>query len=152
MPLSLKDGQTFSLELLFFSSPQHYSRGTVFSQYTDSTGFGLFNVNEEDYTDLYGIACGPTQRLFQIPAPSWNYLVFNFRPNVIDLYVNMNYYGPIPLEEPYRPGSDLFYIGSQVGQALYIGGISEIAIHSRLQTEAGMAANFEKFRQSVSAR
>ncbi|MDE7091479.1 MAG: hypothetical protein K2O53_07135, partial [Bacteroidales bacterium] len=50
VPLSLNEGQTFSLELLFFSTPQHYSRGTVFSQYTDSTGFGLFNVNEEDYT------------------------------------------------------------------------------------------------------
>lgn len=152
LPLSLKEGQTFSLELLFFSSPQHYARGTVFSQYTDTSGFGLFNVNEENYTNLYGIACGPTQRLFQLPTPNWNYLVFNFLPDAIDLYVNTRYYGRIPLNKPYRPGSDLFYIGSQAGQSFYIGGISEIAIHNSLQTEAGMAANFEKFRQSVSAR
>ncbi|MDE6515322.1 MAG: LamG domain-containing protein, partial [Bacteroidales bacterium] len=152
VPLSLNEGQTFSLELLFFSTPQHYSRGTVFSQYTDSTGFGLFNVNEEDYTDLYGLACGQTQRLFQIPAPAWNYLVFNFLPDAIDLYVNTHYYGRIPLKDPYRPGTALFYVGSQTGLAHYIGGISEIAIHNRLQTEAGMAANYEKFRQSVSAR
>lgn len=152
LPLSLKAGQTFSVELLFFSAPQHYARGTVFSQYTDTSGFGLFNVNEENYTNLYGIACGSTQRLFQIPAPSWNYMVFNFLPDAIDLYVNTNYYGRIPLDAPYRPGSDLFYIGSQAGQSFYIGGISEIAIHNHLQTEAGMAANFEKFRQSVSAR
>ncbi len=152
LPLSLKEGQTFSLELLFFSTPQHYARGTVFSQYTDTSGFGLFNVNEENYTNLYGIACGPTQRLFQIPAPGWNYVVFNFMPNAIDLYVNMIFYGRIPLDKPYRPGSDLFYIGSQAGQSLYIGGISEIAIHNGLQTEAGMAANSEKFRQSVSER
>ncbi|MDE5606084.1 MAG: LamG domain-containing protein, partial [Bacteroidales bacterium] len=123
-----------------------------FSQYTDTSGFGLFNVNEENYTNLYGIACGPTQRLFYIPTPGWNYLVVNFLPNAIDLYVNLSFYGRIPLDEPYRPGSDLFYIGSQAGQSFYIGGISEIAIHNRLQTEAGMAANYEKFRQSVSAR
>ena len=152
LPLSLNAGQTFSVELLFFATPQHYSRGTVFSQYTDTTGFGLFNVNEEDYTNLYGIACGVTQRLFQIPAPAWNYIVFNFLPNAIDLYVNTNYYGRIPLDEPYRPGSDLFYIGAQNGESFYIGGISEIAIYNRLQTEAGMVANFERFRQSVSAR
>ena len=153
LPLSLNAGQTFSVELLFFATPkQHYARGTLFSQYTDTTGFGLFHVNEEGHTNLYGIACGVTQRLFQMPESSWNYVVFNFLPNAIDLYVNTNYYGRIPLDEPYRPGSDLFYIGAHNGESFYIGGISEIAIYNRLQTEAGMVANFERFRQSVSAR
>lgn len=150
LPLSLNAGQTFSLELLFFPvAKQHYARGTVFSQYTDTTGFGLFHINEDGQTDLYGFACGRTQRLFRLPTSSWCYLVLNFLPDAIDLYVNNIYYGRILLDEPYRPGSDLFYIGSQAGQSHYIGGIGEIAIHNRLQTEAGMAANFERFRQSL---
>lgn len=150
VPLTLEAGQTFSLELLFFPTPkQHYARGTVFSQYTDTTGIGLFHINEDKHTHLYGFACGVTQRLFQLPTTSWCYLVINFHPDAVDIYVNKQYYGRIPLDDPYRPGSDLFYIGSQEGQSHYIGGIGEIAIHNRLQTEAGMAANFEKFRQSM---
>ncbi len=148
LPFTL-DMQTFSVEIIFLAWPQHYSRSTVFSQYTDTAGFGLFHVNENNHTNLYGFACGPTQRLFQIPTPSWNYIVFNFMPDAVDLYVNTQHYGRMPLPAPYRPGSDKFFIGAQDGLAHYIGGISEIAIHGRLQTEAGMVAAFEKFRRSV---
>lgn len=148
LPLSL-DKQTFSVEIIFASSPQHYTRSAICSQYTDTTGFGLFNIFENGLINLYGLACGPTQRLFQIPAPAWNYIVLNFMPDAIDLYVNTQYFGRIPLASPYRPGTDNFYIGAHDGQSLFFGAISEIAIHDRLQTDAGMREAFGRFHRSV---
>lgn len=148
VPFSL-NRQEFSVEIIFLAMQQHYPRNTLFSQYTDSTGFGLFSVNEDGHTNLYGFACGPTQRLFQIPVPAWNYIVCNFMPGAVDLYVNTNYYGRIPLDKPYRPGSNRLYIGTHEGQSHYIGGISEFAIHSGLQTGDGMREAFDRFRRSV---
>lgn len=148
IPFSLSQ-QNFSVEIIFLAVPQHYPRNTLFSQYTDSTGFGLFSINEDGHSNLYGFACGPSQRLFRIPVPAWNYIVCNFMPGAVDLYVNTNYYGRIPLDRPYRPGTDNFYIGAHDGQSLFFGAISEFAIHDRLQTDAGMREAFGRFHRSV---
>lgn len=146
-PLRL-EGQTFSVEVLFLTTPQHYSRSAVFSQYTDSTGFGLFHINENGEYNLFGFACGTTQRIFRLPMPAWCYLVFNFHPGYVDLFVNTQFYGRIPLNEPFHPGTDRFSIGAHNGHSHYFGAINEIAVYDRTKTPAEIAETFEQFRQS----
>ena len=135
----------FSVEAVFHTGKQHYSRSSLFSQYTDTSGIGMFHINEEGQNNLFGLACGHTQRLFYMPENTWVYVVFNFLPGAVDLYVNAQYYGRILLDAPYRQGSDRFYIGTHQNNNPYFGAISEFAIHHRLKTDPEVHNTYERF-------
>lgn len=141
-PLALP-ANGYSLEAVFYSGKQHYSSSAVFSQYTGSDGIGLFCV-DEDNKWRYGLVCGGTQAIFDLPENTWFYVALNVMPTAVDIYVNAQYYGRLPFSKAYGQGAENFCIGSHQGNAPFIGAISEIALYNRHKTPAEIAATHTK--------
>lgn len=148
IPLEL-DKEIFSVEAIFRTSPQHYASSAVFNQYTGSKGFGFFHINEDANPGLFVFVCEAYQQSMQLPMQAWYYIVLNFYPQYVDLYLNGRLSGRMPLRAPYQPALDEFFIGDYQGNALYFGAISEIAVYGRLKTADEINKTMERFQASV---
>lgn len=136
---------TFSLEMVFLTGPQHYSRSALFSQISDTINFGMYHINEDGRTDLFGLVLGKSQCAFHLPTPAWCYMVIHFTPEYMDIFVNTRPYGRIRLDAPYPPHTENLYIGAVANNlGHYFGAISEIAIYNRLKTESEILATFKQ--------
>lgn len=148
IPLAL-DKEVFSVEAIFRTSPQHYTSSSVFNQYTGSKGFGLFFVNEEASPGLFVFVCEGYQQSMQLPMQTWYYIVLNFYPQYVDMYINGQLSGRMPLRTPYHPAIDKFYIGDYQDNAHYFGAISEIAVYGQLKNADEINKTMARFHASV---
>lgn len=148
IPLEL-DKEIFSVEAIFRTSPQHYASSAVFSQYTGSNGFGFFHVNEDTKPGLFVFVCEAYQQSMQLPMQTWYYIVLNFYPQYVDMYINGRLSGRMPLSTPYHPSLDKFFIGDYQDNAHYFGAISEIAVYGRLKSAEEINNTMERFNASV---
>ena len=148
IPLELEK-EIFSVEAIFRTSPQHYASSAVFSQYTGSNGFGFFHVNDDTKPGLFVFVCEAYQQSMQLPMQTWYYIVLNFYPQYVDMYINGRLSGRMPLSTPYHPSLDKFFIGDYQDNAHYFGAISEIAVYGRLKSAEEINNTMERFNASV---
>ncbi|MCM1531363.1 MAG: LamG domain-containing protein [Bacteroides sp.] len=149
IPLDLS-GKTFSVEAIFYTSPQHYPNSVLFAQDPNGQGFGFFHTNgNAGQNNLFVLVCNSSQIALRLPMSAWHYLNLNFLSDAVDIYLNGKYAGRIPMKEPCRTASDKFFIGAYEGGANYFGAISEVAVYGRPKTAGEIKETFEIMKGSL---
>lgn len=118
----------FSVEVLFYSSPQAFPFATLAGNMNDSSGFIIANiVNTPNY--FFGINGKGTGA--PVPVNEWVYCALNVFPNHLSVYINGNLATEMPLASPIRQSAEKLTFGNMGFLRNFIGAISEIAIHNK---------------------
>jgi len=146
-PVSL--GSSYSVEALFFNTPQMFPEAIVVGNASSHSGFAIghmynapryfFNVNDFVFVTT-------------VPNNRWIYLCMNVFPDHMDVYINGV---PMPrqqLKEVPRDTDLKLSIGNLSGDAkprYFVGAISEVSISHNVIDSAMVAATWSSIKQIV---
>ena len=123
-PISLSN--EFSVEVLFYNSPQMYPEATLVGNAQDSSGFVIGKVFNES---RYFFAISGAGYMMPVPDDQWVYLVMNVHPDHVDIFRNGSLSFSQALTKRWLNSSHKLCIGNlgENGKArLFVGTIAEV--------------------------
>lgn len=129
----IRPDSSFSVEALFFSSQQCMESPVIIGNVVDSFGFSVGKMPGRD--DVYYCAINNRGMMVQVPYNSWVYLVANFTPGFVEVFVNGRFVARqanIP-KAPICKGP--LRVGAFKNYNFFVGAIGEVAVSNSLVSQ-----------------
>jgi len=127
---SVRPDSSFSVEALFFSSQQCMESPVIIGNVVDSFGFSVGKMPGRE--DVYYAAINNRGMLVQVPYNSWVYLVANFVPGFVEVFVNGRLIARQATTRQALICKGPVRVGAFKNYNYFVGAISEVAVSNSL--------------------
>jgi Concanavalin A-like lectin/glucanases superfamily len=147
-PISLSS--EFSVEVLFFNSPQMYPEATLAGNAQDSSGFVIGKVFNES---KYFFALSGAGYVMPVPDGQWVYLVMNVYPDHVAVFCDGTLLHSQQLIKPWSNSDQKVYIGNlgENGKGrFFVGAIAEVNIANKTIDSNQISATWTEMISTMS--